>query len=178
MAQMDDNIGARDGRTCASAGSSRNTIVVFTTDNGAENFTWPDGGKTPFAGGKGTACEGGFRVPAIIRWPGRVRAGTVQNGIMSGLDWFPTLAAAAGNPNIRDQLRAGVALGGRDLPQLPRRLRPDPNADRAGPVGAATRSSTSPRARSPRCGSDDYKYRFTDQPQWLAGRHGAHGLAA
>ena len=74
-------------------GLDDNTIVVFTTDNGAENFTWPDGGQTPFAGGKGTAMEGGFRVPCIIRWPGKVPAGKVENGIVSGLDWFPTLVA-------------------------------------------------------------------------------------
>ena len=64
------------------------TIISFTTDNGTENFTWPDGGETPFAGGKGTALEGGFRVPAIVSWPGKVPAGKVENGIMSGLDWF------------------------------------------------------------------------------------------
>ena len=73
----------------------------FTTDNGAENFTWPDGGQTPFAGGKGTALEGGFRVPMILRWPGKVPAGKVENGIVSGLDWFPTFVAAAGNPEHR-----------------------------------------------------------------------------
>ena len=83
----------------------------FTTDNGAENFTWPDGGQTPFAGGKGTALEGGFRVPCIVRWPGKVPAGKVENGIMSGLDWFPTFVAAAGNPNIVDELKKGKQLG-------------------------------------------------------------------
>ena len=74
-----------------------NTIVVFTTDNGAEVFTWPDGGMTPFAGSKGMAEEGGFRVPAIIRWPGHVPAGKVENGIFGSNDWFPTLVAAAGS---------------------------------------------------------------------------------
>ena len=88
-----------------------NTIVAFTTDNGAENFTWPDGGQTPFAGGKGTALEGGFRVPCMIRWPGRVPAGKIENGIVSGLDWFPTFVAAAGNPNIAEELRKGKQLG-------------------------------------------------------------------
>ena len=94
-------------------GVDDNTIVVFTTDNGAENFTWPDGGQTPFAGGKGTALEGGFRVPAIMRWPGKVPAGKVENGIFSGLDWFPTFVAAAGNPNIVDELIKGKQIGGR-----------------------------------------------------------------
>ena len=92
-------------------GVDDNTIVVFTTDNGAENFTWPDGGQTPFAGGKGTALEGGFRVPAIIRWPGKVPAGKVENSIMSGLDWFPTLVAAAGNPNATTELLRGKKIG-------------------------------------------------------------------
>jgi arylsulfatase len=68
---------------------------------------------TPFKNTKGTVGEGGFRVPCIIRWPGQVKPGTVENGIISGLDWFPTLLAAAGNPNITDQLLAGVQLGDR-----------------------------------------------------------------
>ena len=84
----------------------------FTT-NGAEVFTWPDGGMTPFKNTKGTVGEGGFRVPAIIRWPGQIKPGSVENGMFSGLDWFPTLMAAAGNPNITDQLLKGVQLGDR-----------------------------------------------------------------
>jgi arylsulfatase len=67
---------------------------------------------TPFRGTKGTAYEGGFRVPAIIRWPGKVPAGKVENGLFSGLDWFPTFVAAAGNPNIVDELKAGKDLSG------------------------------------------------------------------
>jgi arylsulfatase A-like enzyme len=68
---------------------------------------------TPFKGGKGTAYDGGFRVPAIIRWPGHVKPGSVENRIFSGLDWFPTLVVAAGNPDITDQLLKGVKLGDR-----------------------------------------------------------------
>ncbi|PYL60474.1 MAG: arylsulfatase, partial [Verrucomicrobia bacterium] len=94
-------------------GLDDNTIVVFTTDNGTELFTWPDGGTTPFAQCKGTVMEGGFRVPAILRWPGHVPADSVQNGIFSGLDWFPTFLAAAGNPDITNQLLKGVKLGDR-----------------------------------------------------------------
>jgi arylsulfatase A-like enzyme len=112
MAQMDDSIGALL-RHLDDIGEADNTIVIFTTDNGAEVFTWPDGGMTPFRATKGTVFEGGFRVPAIIRWPGHVKPGTVENGIFSGLDWFPTLVAAAGNPNITDQLLKGVKLGDR-----------------------------------------------------------------
>jgi arylsulfatase len=112
MAQMDDSIGALLQHV-KDIGEEDNTIVIFTTDNGAEVFTWPDGGMTPFKATKGTTYEGGFRAPAIIRWPGKVKPGRVENGIFSGLDWLPTLAAAAGNPNITDQLLKGVTLEGR-----------------------------------------------------------------
>ena len=112
MAQMDDSIGALL-KHLEDIGEAENTIVVFSTDNGAEVFTWPDGGMTPFKSTKGTVMEGGFRVPAIIRWPGKVKPGTVENGIMSGLDWYPTFLAAAGNPEITSQLLKGVKLGDR-----------------------------------------------------------------
>jgi len=112
MAQMDDSVGALM-QAVEDMGEADNTIIVFTTDNGAETFTWPDGGMTPFHGSKGTIFEGGFRVPAIIRWPGHVKPGTVENGIFSGMDWYPTFVAAAGNPNISQQLLAGVKLGDR-----------------------------------------------------------------
>jgi arylsulfatase len=112
MAQMDDDIGDLL-KHLDDTGITDNTIVIFTTDNGAEVFTWPDGGMTPFRATKGTVFEGGFRVPCIIRWPGKIKPGTVENGIFSGLDWFPTLCAAAGNPNITQQLLDGVKLGDR-----------------------------------------------------------------
>jgi len=112
MAQMDDSIGELL-KHLQDIGEADNTIVIFTTDNGAEVFTWPDGGMTPFKATKGTSFEGGFRVPAIIRWPGHVKPGVIENGIFSGLDWLPTLADAAGNPNITDQLLKGVTLEGR-----------------------------------------------------------------
>jgi arylsulfatase A-like enzyme len=112
MAQLDDSVGALL-KHIDDMGETNNTIVIFTTDNGAEVFTWPDGGMTPFKATKGTSFEGGFRVPAIIRWPGQVKPGSVENGIFSGLDWLPTLTAAAGNPNITDQLLNGVTLEGR-----------------------------------------------------------------
>jgi arylsulfatase len=97
MAQLDDIVGSTMQKL-KDLGVDDNTIVVFTTYNGTENFSWPDGGQTPFAGGKGTALEGGFRCPALLRWPGHVPAGKVENGIFSGLDWFPTFVAAAGIP--------------------------------------------------------------------------------
>jgi arylsulfatase A-like enzyme len=112
MAQLDDNIGDLL-KHLDDIGVADNTIVIFTTDNGAEVFTWPDGGMTPFRATKGTVFEGGFRVPCLARWPGKIKPGSVENGIFSGLDWLPTLAAAAGNPNIAEQLLKGVQLGGR-----------------------------------------------------------------
>lgn len=112
MAQLDDSVGDLL-RHLQETGEADNTIVIFTTDNGAEVFTWPDGGMTPFRGTKGTTLEGGFRAPAIIRWPGKIKPGTVENGIFSGLDWLPTLAAAAGNSDITQQLLNGVQLGDR-----------------------------------------------------------------
>ncbi|MCW2286169.1 arylsulfatase [Rhodoblastus acidophilus] len=111
MAQLDDSVGALL-QHLDDIGEAKNTIVIFTTDNGAEVFTWPDGGMTPFRATKGTVFEGGFRVPAIIRWPGKVKPGKIENGIFSGLDWLPTLADAAGNPNITEQLLKGATLGG------------------------------------------------------------------
>ncbi|HQT77650.1 MAG TPA: arylsulfatase [Rhodopila sp.] len=112
MAEFDDAVGALT-KHLDDIGEADNTIVILTTDNGAEVFTWPDGGMTPFKSTKGTVYEGGFRVPAIIRWPGKIKPGTVENGMFSGLDWLPTLAAAAGAPDIREQLLKGVKLGDR-----------------------------------------------------------------
>jgi arylsulfatase A-like enzyme len=112
MADMDDNIGTLL-KHLDDIGEADNTIVVFTTDNGAEVFTWPDGGMTPFKNTKGTVGDGGFRVPCVVRWPGHIKPGTVENGIFSGMDWFPTFLAAAGNPDITNQLLKGVKLGDR-----------------------------------------------------------------
>jgi arylsulfatase A-like enzyme len=112
MAQLDDCVGDLL-KHLDDIGVADNTIVIFTTDNGAEVFTWPDGGMTPFRATKGTVFEGGFRVPCLARWPGKIEPGSVENGIFSGLDWLPTLAAAAGNPNITEQLLQGAKLGDR-----------------------------------------------------------------
>ncbi|HEY8162886.1 MAG TPA: arylsulfatase [Methylocystis sp.] len=111
MAQLDDSVGALLEHL-DDIGEADNTIVIFTTDNGAEVFTWPDGAMTPFKATKGTIYEGGFRVPTLIRWPGKIRPGSIENGIFSGLDWFPTLMAAAGDPNITEKLLQGVRLNG------------------------------------------------------------------
>jgi arylsulfatase A-like enzyme len=112
MTQLDDCVGALL-KHLDDMGEADNTIVIFTTDNGTETFTWPDGGNTPFKGQKGTSYEGGFRVPCIARWPGHIKPGSVENGLFSGLDWFPTLCAAAGNPSITEDLLKGVKLGDR-----------------------------------------------------------------
>jgi len=92
-------------------GIADNTIVMYSSDNGAEVFSWPDGGTTPFYGEKATAWEGGFRVPCLIRWPAQIPAGKVSNGIVSHQDWLPTLLAAAGDANIKEKLLKGHRAG-------------------------------------------------------------------
>ena len=107
MKELDDNV----GKVLAELdrlGIADNTIVVFTSDNGPETMTWPDGGTTPFHGEKGTTWEGGFRVPAIARWPDHFPEGKVFNGIFDGMDWLPTLVAAAGGPqDLPQELLSG-----------------------------------------------------------------------
>ncbi|PAY15310.1 arylsulfatase [Rhodopirellula sp. SM50] len=112
MAQFDDIVGSVISKL-EEMGIDDNTIIGVTTDNGTEVFTWPDGGNTPFKGAKGMTTDGGFRVPMVVRWPGKIPAGSVQNGITSGMDWFPTFVAAAGNPNIVEELKAGKKMGDR-----------------------------------------------------------------
>ncbi|KAA5609849.1 arylsulfatase [Rhodovastum atsumiense] len=162
MAQLDDSVGVLL-KHLEDIGEAENTIVIFTTDNGAEVFTWPDGGMTPFKATKGTVYEGGFRVPAIIRWPGRIKAGKVENGLFSGLDWLPTLVAAAGNPNITDQLLKGVKLGDRTYKNhLDGYNQLDLLLDR-GP----TKRHELFYFGGPHLGAiriDDFKYRFFEQP--------------
>ena len=95
-------------------GQTNNTIVVFTTDNGAETITFPDGGTTPFKGGKLTTWEGGMRAPMVIRWPGVIKPGTVKNDIFASLDWLPTFVDIAGGPKgdgLKKQIEAGQYPG-------------------------------------------------------------------
>ncbi len=94
-------------------GIADNTIVLYTTDNGPHANSWPDGATTPFRSEKDTNWEGAFRVPAVIRWPGKIKPGSVSIEIVSAMDWFPTFLAAAGAPDIKDKLLAGYAAGGR-----------------------------------------------------------------
>ena len=95
-------------------GIADNTIVMYSTDNGPENDSWPDAANTPFRGQKDSNWEGGWRVPCAIRWPGKIKAGTVLNGIVSHIDMFPTLLALAGNSDVAKQLLDGVTVGGQN----------------------------------------------------------------
>ncbi|MBA4030761.1 MAG: arylsulfatase [Planctomyces sp.] len=110
MAQLDDIVGSIM-KKIEDMGEADNTILIFTTDNGAEVFTWPDGGNTPFKGTKGMVTEGGFRAPCLVRWPGKIKAGSIQNEIFGSQDWFPTLLAAAGDPDVTQKLLKGVQMG-------------------------------------------------------------------
>jgi len=92
-------------------GIADNTIILFTSDNGAEIFSWPDGGNHPFRGEKGTVFEGGFRVPMLVKWPGVIKPNTIINEVMAHEDWMPTLVAAAGAPNITEELLKGAKEG-------------------------------------------------------------------
>ena len=109
MKQMDDNIGVVM-KKIEDMGQMDNTIVVFTTDNGAEQFSFPDGGITPFKGSKMTTWEGGMRAPCVIRWPGVIKPGTIYKDIFASLDWLPTLVEIAGGPK-GNELKAQIEKG-------------------------------------------------------------------
>ncbi len=96
-------------------GIADNTIVMYSSDNGAEVFTWPDGGTTPFRGEKNDNWEGGYRVPTLLRWPGKIPAGTISNAIMSHEDWVPTLMAAAGETDVKEKLLKGHTADGKNF---------------------------------------------------------------
>ena len=111
MLEHDEQVGAIL-KKLDEMGIADNTIVIYSTDNGNELMMWPDGGYAPFRGEKGTTWEGGVRVPALVRWPGKIAPGTELNGIQSHEDLFVTLAAAAGLPDIKEQLLKGYKAGG------------------------------------------------------------------
>ncbi|MFZ1322574.1 MAG: arylsulfatase [Ignavibacteria bacterium] len=162
MAQLDDVVG-HVTKKLDDMGLTENTIVVFTTDNGTESFSWPDGGTSPFKGAKGMGTEGGFRSPCIVRWPGTVKPNSVINGVMSGLDWFPTLVDAAGIPNIAADLKAGKSLNGKDY-----KVHLD-GYDQTGLLSGSETARkeffyfTETTLAAARIG--DWKYTFIDQPQ-------------
>jgi len=169
MAQLDDDVGLVLQKL-KDMGVDDDTIVMFTTDNGTETFTWPDGGNTPFKGQKGTIYEGGFRSPAMIRWPGKVPAGKIENGIISGLDWFPTFVAAAGNPSIKEELLKGKKIGDQTYKN---------HLDSYNQLDMITGKGPSNRHEIFYFGEstlgavriDDYKYRFISQPGgWIGSK--------
>lgn len=107
MKDLDDHVGEMLAKI-DELGIADNTIIIFTSDNGPEIMTWPDGGMTPFHGEKGTTWEGGVRAPALVSWPGKIPAGSVGNGIFDGMDWLPTLVAAAGGPtDLKEKMLKG-----------------------------------------------------------------------
>ena len=164
MAQFDDIIGDVMNKLEEMAVSD-NTIIVVTTDNGTEGFTWPDGGTTPFKGWKGMGTEGGFRVPCVVRWPTKIKPNQVINQVMSGLDWFPTFVAAAGyEGDIAADLRKGKTLNGKQYKA---------HLDGYNQLDMLTKRSKSARDEiwyftesalaAARIG--DFKYTFISQPQ-------------
>jgi arylsulfatase len=112
MVEHDDHVGQLLDEL-EKLGLQDNTIVMYSTDNGAEKFTWPDGGQSPFRGEKNTNWEGGYRVPTAIRWPGVIKPGTVLNDIFAHEDMLPTLLAAAGDTDVKQKLMKGMEVGNR-----------------------------------------------------------------
>ncbi|GAB5450426.1 MAG: arylsulfatase [Halioglobus sp.] len=113
MVEHDDHVGMLLNKL-DDLGITDNTIVIYSTDNGPHYNQWPDAAITPFRGEKNTNWEGGFRVPAMVRWPGKIQSGQISNALMSHLDWVPTLMAAVGEPDITKRLRSGDSINGKN----------------------------------------------------------------
>ncbi|MGI9326152.1 MAG: arylsulfatase [Pseudomonadales bacterium] len=114
MLEHDGHVGALLAKL-DELGIADNTIVVYSTDNGPHFNQWPDAAITPYRGEKNTNWEGGYRVPAMVRWPGHIKPGGISNQIMSHLDWVPTLMAAVGQPQVKQSLKAGTSVGGKQF---------------------------------------------------------------
>jgi arylsulfatase A-like enzyme len=112
MVEHDDHIGQLLAKL-DELGIADNTIIIYSTDNGAEPWTWPDGGQTRFRGAKTNNWEGGHRVPLLVKWPGTIKPGTIYNDVISHLDWMPTLAAAAGEPDLVGKMKKGYRTNGK-----------------------------------------------------------------
>ena len=110
MVEHDSHVGQLLDKVDA-LGIADETVVMYSTDNGAEVFSWPDGGTTPFRGEKNENWEGGYRVPMVVRWPGVTEPGSISNDIISHLDWLPTIMAAVGDPDIKTKLKEGHKVG-------------------------------------------------------------------
>jgi len=114
MMQLDDIVGELT-QTLTDLGIEENTIVVFSTDNGAELVFWPDGGMTPFHGEKASTWEGGMRAPCLVKWPAKIKPGQISNEIISGEDWLPTFLAAAGESDVKEKLLKGHKATGKSF---------------------------------------------------------------
>ena len=166
MVEVDDLVG-NVMNFLETNGIKDNTIVIFTTDNGEQIHLWPYGEVTPFRAARGQIFEGGMRVPMLVQWPEQIPAGIVENGLMSGLDWLPTLVAAAGNSNIAEELKEGKTMGGKTYKV---HLDGYNQLDMLTGIGPSNRDVIYYFAQNEfgavRIG--DYKYRFIDQPTgWL-----------
>ena len=169
MAELDDTVGALL-KELDDLGVANNTIVMFATDNGAAMNSWPDGGNTPFAGEKGVgAFEGGFRVPQVIRWPGKIPAGSTTGEFMTQEDWLPTFMSIVGQPDLKERLLTSAKIGSRTYTKI--HLDGYDQTDILTAKGPSKRKEfyyfTETKLHGLRYG--DWKFRFVTQDKWFNG---------